>query len=640
MALFHAGCTNMPAADDECIIALQAKQIARGEFSLLMLAQPYLFPLEAYLMAPVINLLPRTAFGARVMATGFGLIALLLGWLVLRRWGRLATIWPGFLLLLIGSPFLMILQHGMALPGYPSLILLSTLVVWLAQRQGQASHPSRLACFVVGLIGGLACSVTLLTLPVLVMAGAMIGLHSSWRVARWSLPLVLLGAAVGLIPHGLAQILYGSADAVIFRTDSWKAALNSLVSPTLSVTVPRVLGLECPLVPGGLDRGVDGFFLKAPVYGWLWFLSLIGVTLKALTVGWSRWRRDRWPSLDAGLVFAGVSWMSLVLFLLSALSTSKSYRYLTLLAWAWPFLIAYWYAQSGRIMRVALGALTALVLVINLHGTVGLLERWRDPAFARQLKAHDLTAVIRYLDSRGIRHAYSTYADTYRITFSTDERIVCAQLYNERFPSWPLPYKTGVVDPATNVAYVLSGDNRFTAAMFERDMASAKVTCQVETCGAFKVYTDFRSDLGTPDNVLFSRAEASHGPDKVADQLNDPTQFWRPGGTLQQTGMWVSVEWPEPRQVGQVLLSHGIYVRDTPDTVHVSYRTTNSWARLPTPLSCLSVPFMFSNGHPVYGEEMTRLDFPFPVKTTGIRLEIANPRAHRAWTIYRIDLAP
>jgi hypothetical protein len=629
----------MPATDDECIIALQAKQIARGEFSLLMLAQPYLFPLEAYLMAPVVNMLPRTAFGARVMAFGFGFISLLLGWLILRRWGRWQAVWPGLLLLLVGSPFLMILQYGLALPGYPSLILLSTLMVWLSQRQGEASDVSRLAVFIVGLMGGLACSVTMLALPVLVMAGAMIGLHWNWRVARWTIPLVLLGAAVGLIPHWLAQVLYGGAGSAIFRMDSWRDALGGFVSPTLSVTVPGALGLGCPIVPGSLDR-VDGFLLKASAYGWLWFLALIGVTLKALAVGWPRWRRDRWLSLDAGFVFVGASWMSLIMFLFSSRSGAESYRYLTLIAWAWPFLIAYWYAHSGRIMRVAIGALTVLVLVINLHNAEGLLERWRDPAFTRQLKAHDLTPVIRYLNSRGIRHAYSTYADSYRITFATDERIVCAQLYNERFPSWPLPYKTTVVDPATNVAYVLSEDNRFTPSLFERDMESAKVTCRVETCGAFKVYTDFAAVLGRPDTVLFSRAEASHSPDKAADRINDPTQFWRSEGALQQTGMWVSVEWSEPRQVGHVLLSHGSYIRDCPDTVHVYYKMKETWAKLPDPLSCLSVPFMFANGHPVYGGEMTRLDFPFPVEATGLKLEIANPRAHRAWTIYQISLAP
>jgi hypothetical protein len=171
-------------------------------------------------------------------------------------------------------------------------------------------------------------------------------------------------------------------------------------------------------------------------------------------------------------------------------------------------------------------------------------------------------------------------------------------------------------------------------------MASAKVTCRVETCGSYKVYTDFVFALGTPDTVLFSRAEASHSSEEAVNRINDPTQFWRSEGTLQQTGMWVSVEWPELRQVGHVLLSHGIYIRDCPDTVNVYYKTKETWAKLPDPLSCLSVPFMFANGHPVYGGEMTRLDFPVPVATTGLKMEIANPRTHRAWTIYQISLAP
>jgi len=640
IALFNAGCANMPATDDECIIALQAKQIARGEFSLLMLAQPYMFPLETYLMAPVINLLPRTAFGARVMAFGCGLLSLFLAWLILRRWGRLQEVWPGFLLLLAGSPFLMMLQYGLALPGYPSLILLSSLMVWLAQRHKEtASDVSRLAAFGVGFLGGVACSVTMLALPVLVMAGAMIGLHWNWRVARWTIPLVLLGAVVGLIPHWLAQVLYGGEGSAIFRMDSWRDALDSFVTPTLSVTVPGVLGLGCPVTPGSLDR-VDGFLLNATVYGWMWFLSLVGVTLKAIIVEWPRYWRDRWLSLDAGLVFVGVSWMSLIMFLFSSRSGAESYRYLTLIAWAWPFLIVYWYVHSGQIMRVAIGTFTVLVLVINLHNADGLLTRWRDPAFTQQLKAHDLVPVIHYLDSRGIRHAYSTYADTYRITFATDERIVCAQLYNERFPSWPLPYKTTVVDPATNVAYVLSADNRFTPSLFERDMESVNVTYRVQSCGAYKVYTDFASVQERTDTVIFSQVDASHSPDKAADRINDPAQFWRSEGALQQTGMWVSVEWSEPRQVGHVLLSHGIFSRDSPDKVHVYFQAKGAWVKFPDPLSCVSVPFMFSNGHPVYGGEMTRLDFPYPIKTTGLKFEIATPRVHQAWTIYQISLTP
>jgi hypothetical protein len=628
----------MPATDDECIIALQAKQIIHGDFSLLMLAQPYMFPLEAYLMAPVIEFLPRTAFGARVMAFGMGLVSLLLGLLIFRQWGRLSEVWPGVLLLLFGSPFLLILQYGMALPGYPSLICLSLLMVWLAQAGSDLTLPPKGAAVLTGVIGGVACSVTMLALPFVVMAGMMIGGHRHWHTARWTFPLFGAGLLVGLIPHGLAFYRYGSGGS-IFRMDSWREALGALVSPTLSTTLPAALGLGCPVVPGSHDR-IEFFPSLGLAYGLLWLLMLVVVTLKALGVGWHRWRHERWPSLDAGLVFAGASWICLVMFLFSSRSSANSYRYLTLLVLSWPFLVGYCYCHSGPYIRRGMVGLTMLFVIINVANGYGVLKRWHEPSFGVQLKSYDLGPVIRYLDERGIRHAYSVYADAYRLTYATDERITCAQLYNERFPAWPLPYKETKVDPATNVAYVLSADNRFTAGVFERDMASAKVSCRIQECGRYKVYTDFASALDNRKPVIFSKVEASHSSENATARFNEPDLFWRSEGVCQQEGMWVSVEWAAPRPVRHILFNHGFSINDGPDTVHVYYLSAGVWVRLPDPMPCLSVPFMFENGHPVYGREMTRVDLPACIETTGLKLEIANPRTRRAWTIWEMDIAP
>lgn len=629
----------MPAVDDECIIALQAKQIARGDFSLLMLAQPYLFPLEAYIMAPIIEFLPRTAFGARIVAFCMGLVALLLGGLILRRWGAFKDVWPGLLLLLFGSPFLLILQSGMALPGYPSLILLPMLMVWLAQERVATQSVPWFAALTVGFLGGLCCSVTMLALPVLLVAGAMIGLHRGWRIARWTIPLLVAGALAGLLPHLLVQYLHDGRGGEVFRLESWRSALKGLVSPTLTFTLPAVLGMGCPVVPGSLDR-IDIKPAWGFAYGILWVLLLVGATLKSIVVGWARWRKERWPSLDAGMVFAGISWICLIMFLFSARSSSNTYRYLTLIAWAWPFIVGYLYLHSGRPVRWIVGVLTLAMLAANVYNGTGILKRWNDPAFSAFLRSHDLEPVIRYLDERGIRHAYSVYADAYRLTYATDERIICAQLYNERFPSWPLPYKEDVVDPATNVAYVLSMDNRFTSAAFERDMASARVTCRVREFGPFKVYTDFDSSMVEGETIRVSSAGASHGPGNVAERMNTTGIFWRSEGHHQQTGMWISVEWPEPRQVGHILMNHGRFAQDCPDTVHVHVLKDGRWVRLPDPLAALCVPFHFRNGHPVYGGEMTRVELPVPVMTAGLKIEIANPRARRAWTIYDFAIAP
>ncbi|MEI6564951.1 MAG: hypothetical protein WCO42_11665, partial [bacterium] len=254
LALFGASCANVPAFDDECIIGLQAKAIMQGNFSLFMWGQPYLFPLSAYILAPLMEFLPRTAFGARIMVFMAGLVTTFAGCLLAWRWGSIREIWPGLALMLVGSSFLLILLSGMALPGYAELLVLSAIVVGLAQHSLNArSTPWGLA-WMAGVLAGLACSVTMLAAPVLVMSGLMIGLQHNWRTARWTAPAYLGGAIVGLVPHMLAKSLFPKVAGDIYVLETWRDALQALVSPVLHATLPAAFGIGCPIVPGHQER--------------------------------------------------------------------------------------------------------------------------------------------------------------------------------------------------------------------------------------------------------------------------------------------------------------------------------------------------------------------------------------------------
>ena len=641
LATFTISTHGVPAFDDECKIALQAKQIARGECALLILASPYIFPLDAYLMAPFVPLLPRDAFGVRVIAFVVGLITLCFSLLILRRWGPWRDVWPGAILVLFGSTYLLALQNGCALPGYYTLLFLSAFAVWLAERQSARSRPAPVPVFVAGLAGGLACSETMLSLPILLAAGAMLGLHRSWRTACLAIPLLAAGILLGLLPHIAAKHLHPDAFSAVQGAVSWHEAVAKFRSPVLDRTLPAALGISPPIFPDTKDR-VGWLGHHGVVFGLMWLAVAVAATLLACIRGLQRWRQERWPSLDAGLVFAGISWMCLGLFLLSGRSHSHTYRYFAPLVWTFPFLVAYLYRHSPTPARVMLGALALVLAGINAVNTAALLKLWRDPGFATTLKSYDLQPALRYLDQKGIRHGYATYVDAYRFTWATDERITVCQPYNERFPGWLVPYKS-VVDAATPVAYILSDTYRFPPDRLEEDMRSMGVTFSNRTCGRYVVFTDFaRPGLvaATPIPRTAMAAQASHNA-AAAGGLIDGTvsTFWRCDGALQQTGMWVAVTWNDPRPVQRVRMDHGMVGRDHARSVELQTLTEGGeWITAIAKASDAPAPFEFINGRPVYGRAITELNLASPVKTKGLRIRIVEPRQDRAWTINELEV--
>lgn len=638
LALFGVSCAHVPAFDDECKIALQAKQIRAGERPLLILASPYIFPLDAYLMAPFIDILPRTAAGARLLATVSGLLSLFLSLLILRRWGPARDVWPGALLILFGSAYLLALQHGCAMPGYATLVTISALALLLAQRQWHEGRHPWLTALATGLLVGLACSETMLCLPILIMVGAMTGLQRNWRAAAVALPAFALGAALGLLPHFLAKMVHTGAFAAVQHSVTLQEGWRKLLSPALNPTLPAAFGFGVPVYPDTRERlawlaGLDR------VGGFAWIALLAWATIVAVRDALRRWRTERWPSVDAMTAFVGISWLCLGLFLFSGRSHSHTYRYFTPIVWSFPFLVAGLYRSAGKPARILIGSLAILLAAVNLGSTGALLAQWRAPGFATAIKAYDLTPVIRYLDERGITRGYASYVDAYRFTFATGGRITLSQVYNERFPGWPVPFKEEV-DASTNVAYVLSDSYRFTPRHFERDLAMARVGFRKEQCGHFTVYTDFTSPWATPPaipSLMPHRASASHNAGDAALFMDGLPTFWRCSGYNQMTGMWVSAEWSMPRSIGRILLDHGKSDSDHPETVHVSILQDGSWTRVAENLPVLPEPFEFLNGHPVYGRAIALLELARPVTTTGIRIEIARPRSRYAWTLAELQ---
>ena len=638
IAMFGVGIQTIPAFDDECKIVLQAKQIARGHFPLLILASPYIFPLEAYLQAPLVNFLPRNPFGARIEVFCMGFLAVLLSLLILRRWGSWKDTWPGILLILFPSGYLLMLQVGCALPGYPTLMLLAVLVIWFGQRHAEAQRWIWVPALFGGIAGGLAASDTMLALPILIVGGAMMMVARSWKTALISAPVYGVGALIGLSPHWIARCINSGAFHAVQQNVSFRDGLHKIISPTLETVLPAAFGWAPTIFPDHKNRvpWIPGFDLYI---GIILVVLLVFFSLLLLRDFILRWRKERWPRVDAGMAFAGIAWMCLILFVFSSRSHSHTYRYCIPFVVSFPFLMAYAYRQSGKIGRWLLGLVTGLIMVINLAGSFAIMQRWSTPGFSDFLKSYDMKPAFAYLRERGINRCYGTYADAYRITFETDEGIICSQPYNERFPGWRVPFSE-LVNPATNVAFMLSDAYRFQPDEFEDDLAEMEVGYRVEPCGHYRVYTDFQPRFPLPGREV-PPTELTLIPcvnAKDAGRLTDGDFLTRwQSFKAQEPGFWIEVQWAAARPVSQMKLYYNQYRNDRAREMRLQARVNGAWKtildHIPRKIDC----FDFFNGHPVYMNEVKTLRWP-AVTTDALRLEIVEPEPGRDWTMGEIKV--
>lgn len=651
LGLYIQGCRHLPITTDEAITVLQAKQVLRGEWPVLMMAQPYMFPLEAYWMAPLAPVTPRNTWGMRVLTVIEGAVFLWLTLAILRRMGAWRTVWPGVLWALFPSAYLIINQFAYSQPHNNSafILALAALYAALAIRapDEQPAWRGDLAALAAGCFGALAFSNAMLAvslaLPALIVA-AMRAAARNW--IRW--PALALGSALGLLPRFAAGWLHPGANQGVAGTRPLAEALGLLWTQALTRTLPVAMGINPCLFPDSEERLGRGIGLLK-LFPWLFAALLLLALGLALAGWWRQTRRRQWPA------FGGLEWslgaiiLTTLLFALSTRSDSGAYRYLASVAVAFPMLLA-GIAAAGPRARIGAGMLAAGFALFNLCTTALLARAWATPGFGDTIvRAPDLEPAIAHLRARGIRHAVASHWAAYRLTFYTDETILCAQPLNERFANWPLPYKTEV-DAATNVAYVLTDAIRFLKPdIFERHLRTMRVTAQVHTAGHFKVYTDFRP-LDPPARALtglvFTASQNEPRPgvgDAGLAHLGDGSDetFWR-STTAQATGQWVRAEWPAPATLDRLILDYGRFGHDMPPALTIEVLTDTGWRTTHPRLAREQDKFRLPNGHPVYGgaRQTIRFEPPGlpPVMARGVRLTIAQPDPRFAWTLTGIEV--
>ncbi|MBL4903823.1 MAG: hypothetical protein JKY62_14395 [Desulfocapsa sp.] len=652
---------------DEAIRSLQAISIAQpkesirvqleqeppglfGHYPLLFMAQPYLFPIESYISAPFIRSLPRSEFGSRLIPAIMGIITCLLGVLLvnaafpktetrhiannqnfLHRYGVI-------LLVVFPSTLLLVLQGAYPLPSYPAFMMFGLLSLWLAERNRITSWKNPFFAFAAGLSVALAASNSLLALPLVAGIGTMIAVGRNWRTALVGSLSCGLGIGLGLFPYFLAKTMYPGAHAAVSSMVHWDVALKRLWEPAITFTLPIVLGMRCPILPGWEELpGILPMNLLS-YGGYLWVLLIICAFGSSIYLFFQRLFRNRWPEITVWDVVTGLSVGYLLIFVLSTRFGANEFRYLMPVALFFPLVLARLLSISKGMVRNGLAVIVWGLVAINLVTSTALLTAWLHKDFDGGFA--DTRPAVGWLKQEGIKYCYSSYMDTYTLNYFAGDKLICAQPYNQRFPGWPYPYGKAV-DTASNAAFVLGPSKRFPHSRLTRELQESGVQFQVASAASSIIYYNFTKPneaITTQINPVAIKVTTSHHQED-ADTLSDGilSHKWR-SREAQKKGMWINLQFVKPTNVQQLKFYYNGYTHDHARSLDISAQLSDgSWKQVAHDIKWRLQHFDFINNQPVYNNRVQNISVQAK-QIKAIRIEINKPNPGRDWTIGEIKV--
>ncbi|GAB3957640.1 hypothetical protein GCM10027614_73510 [Micromonospora vulcania] len=483
---------------DEATFGLAALHIGQGrERPVFLYGQHYMGMLESYLAAP---LLAVTGPSWPVLRLPMLALYAVFLYLIHRLTRRLCTPWfAAFVVGLLALGPERVVRDQLTVVGgrpevKPAVLLMLLIVVGLAAGTVRRRW---LAVAAFGLLVGLAAWSDWLILPYLAVAV----LALVWAVRRellgWSGLLLVAGFLVGVAPMLWDNLRAAPGDdsMSVFREISTKAG----PLPPWSDRIRGGLLQGVPLAHG-LCR-VDGCGRWQQWFGLLYPLLLVAAAVLAVlayrrAAQGPRGERVR-PVVQLALVVgAALTLLSYVRSPLAATSPLDNARYLSVLqlslpAVLWPLwlaAVACWRGTVGALGRLTgalatavLAALAATTLVITvLFATTGTA-----PSRIEERQAWELAAALR---TSGPHQVYGDYWTCNRLTFNTDETVVCAVLDGDLSPGQNRyqPYWRQV-GRAERPGYVLEVDSPMDRRL-RRLLADRPDAAPVREVGGYRVY--------------------------------------------------------------------------------------------------------------------------------------------------------
>jgi hypothetical protein len=488
---FHWPTTN----SDEGNMGLLARHVAyNGEWPIFFYGNPYLGPVEGYLAAPLFHLFGPSTFTLRLgLLPFFPLFLICMYYLTRLLYTQKLAIFT-VILLCFGSQDI-ISRQLKAVGEYPELLFfaafISLVICWLVlsyHTVGEQSRTTARRIFtyaVLGLVIGVAVWVDFLILPFLATGILLLLLFCRRELVSWAGISLLLGIMIGAFPllyYNVTVPLKDSTIAAMLNIHQAHTHLQLLAQAigTLMVSLPNVTGFN-PLCPPQAFPylGVPNMQCIVLQGGWgLGYLILLvlALFLAARTI-WQGRRgkslfKPEWDFVERQsmirqccqlmlLVSAGGTIILYATSPVAALLPDVTSRYLVCLlvatpATLWPLwsgidrwrISTNWRVIASFFVR---GSLLLLILLMFVQGTV----RTFSQIASAQASYQQQDQLIQKLLSLGATRIYSEYWTCNRLTFQSQEQIICSSQEGDLTPGFDRypPYRS-IVAAAPYPAFV------------------------------------------------------------------------------------------------------------------------------------------------------------------------------------------
>jgi hypothetical protein len=486
---------NWPVTNsDEGNMALLARHVAyNGEWPIFFYGLPYMGPIEGYIAAPLFHIFGPSTFALRLGLLPFFSLFLICMYFLTRllytRWLALFTV----LVLCFGSDEVLMRQLK-AVGEYPELLFfasfISLMVVWLALSNGENERHRQwrryLLYGVLGLVTGVALWVDFLILPFIGTGALLLWMFCRRELRSWKLLALLAGLVVGAFPliyYNLTAPIAQNSLVVLISNDRSGSNLHlpflQQLSGTFFIALPDVLSFNplcqpsafpyfgnvngaCVMLHGAWSAGYLLLLAMATYGAW----SLIQRGWKGQSLFHPDWTYEQRQeiALQCGRLMLLVSAIgTIMLYALSpapAAYPAPTSRYINCILIAFPSVL--WPLWNGigtgwnmpnwrRMLLVGRMGLLLLVLFMFVAGTFSTFGE--IPAAQAFYRNQEL--LVQKLEALGATRIYSEYWTCNRLTFQSQEKIICSALSTNLGPGFDRypPYRK-IVHATPHPAYV------------------------------------------------------------------------------------------------------------------------------------------------------------------------------------------